>query len=72
MTKTLSEFEVLDMKDLKALINAERFQLPFGPSALQRELLIGYHKAASLIQSGIKEGVLYIPDNAPHLVAFKK
>lgn len=72
MARTLSEFEDLDMKDLKALIDDELFQLPFGPSALQRKLLIGYNRAARLIQSGIKAGVLYVPEHTPHLVAFNR
>lgn len=72
MARTLSEFEDLDMTDLKALADDERFQLPFGPAALQRKLLIGYNRAARLIQSGIDAGVLYTPDNKPHLAAFKR
>jgi DNA segregation ATPase FtsK/SpoIIIE-like protein len=72
MARTLSEFEDQDLKDLKALADDERFQLPFGPSALQRKLLLGYNRAARLIQSGIEAGVLYIPENTPHLAAFKR
>lgn len=72
MARTISEFEELDLNDLKALVDDQRFQAPFGPSALQRKLLIGYNRAARLIQSGIEAGVLYTPENTPYLAAFKR
>lgn len=72
VNRTIAEIDAMNMKNLKALIGQERFQSPFGPTALQRKLGMSYRGAMHLIQCGIDAGVLFVPDATPHLVSFKQ
>lgn len=70
MSKSLEQYETLDMLSLKLLSGHDEFKGSFGISRIQRLLRIGYNRAALLAERALNEGLLERCDSPSHHLTF--